>query len=221
MAPLRNHRPHSSPDADSAADIQPPRPRRADARRNYESLLAAATAVFSEEGVDAPLDDIARRAKVGNATMYRHFPTRQELILAVYADEVSTLCSRGAQRLADDAPGDALFDWLQDFTIHVAAKRFLASALTSERGQRRSALVDRWHQAMYDTTAALLQRAQDAGAIRPDIDASDLLVLANGIALGARDISHAHRLLTATRYGMTHNPIPASHATEHTTSFDV
>ena len=71
------------------------RPRRADARRNYERVLAAAKEVFGELGVTAPLDEIARRAGVGNATMYRHFPTRRELVIAVYADEVSTLCELG------------------------------------------------------------------------------------------------------------------------------
>jgi hypothetical protein len=85
MAPLRNSQESTPPQAGPAPAAQPQRPRRADARRNYESLLAAATEVFGEHGVHAPLDEIARRARVGNATMYRHFPTRQELILAVYA----------------------------------------------------------------------------------------------------------------------------------------
>jgi AcrR family transcriptional regulator len=189
--------------------VQPRRPRRADARRNYESLLAAATEVFSEQGVHAPLDEIARRARVGNATMYRHFPTRQELILAVYADEVSTLCADGAKRLADDAPGDALFLWLKAFISHVAAKRFLVSALTGEPGERPPALFDRWHHAMHDTAAALLQRAQQAGVIRSDIDAWDLLTLANGIALSAGDPGRAHRLLATIRYGIADDPVPA------------
>ncbi len=177
----------------------PGRPRRADALRNYEALLAAATAVFGEQGVDAPLDDIARRAQVGNATMYRHFPTRQELIVAVYADEVSALCADGERRLAADSPGDALFDWLLAFISHVAAKRFLASALT---GEQRTPLFDRWHHAMHDTADALLRGAQRAGTIRADVDARDLLTLADGIALAARDTDHAHRLLTVIRQGM-------------------
>ena len=192
MSPLRKDPPPTT------ASI---RPRRTDARRNYESLLAAATDVFTEQGVHAPLDEIARRAQVGNATMYRHFPTRQELILAVYADEVSTLCTHGEQRLADDSPGDALFEWLREFIVHVASKRFLASALTGERTEPPSALFGRWHHAMHDTAAALLQRAQHAGTIRPDIEAWDLLTLATGIALAATDTTRAHRLLTTIRYG--------------------
>jgi AcrR family transcriptional regulator len=207
MSPLHNP-PRPTP-PEPVAGLQPQRPRRADARRNYESLLAAATEVFSEQGVDAPLDEIARRAQVGNATMYRHFPTRQELILAVYADEVGTLCADGTKRLDDDSPGDALFEWLQAFITHVASKRFLASALTSERSER-DALVDHWHHAMHDTAAALLQRAQHAGAVRADTDARDILALANGIALAATDAGHAHRLLGTIRYGMDNNPGPAT-----------
>jgi AcrR family transcriptional regulator len=194
MSPVRKPTP--------ATSVLPHRPLRADARRNYESLLAAATEVFGEHGLHAPLDEIARRAHVGNATMYRHFPTRQELILAVYADEVSSLCSQGAQQLTDDSPGDALFNWLEAFIAHVASKRFLAAALTDEQTQRPPALLDRWHQAMRDTAAALLHRAQRAGAIRPGIDAWDLLILANGIALAASDAGQAHRLLTTIRHGL-------------------
>jgi AcrR family transcriptional regulator len=208
MTPVRKRRQSTPPDLGPVASILPRRPLRADARRNYESLLAAATEVFSEQGVHAPLDEVARRARVGNATMYRHFPTRQELILAVYADEVSTLCSQGTQRLTDDSPGDALFEWLEAFIAHVASKRFLAAALTDERTQRPPALFDRWHHAMRDTAAALLQRAQRVGAIRPGIDAWDVLILANGIALAARDAGQAHRLLTTIRYGL--DDVPAS-----------
>jgi AcrR family transcriptional regulator len=170
---------------------------RADARRNYAALLAAATEVFGEQGVQAPLDEIARRAGVGNATMYRHFPTRPELILAVYADEVSTLCEQGTQRLTDDEPGDALFAWLTAFVAHVADKRFLAAALTDDRTRE-----GRWHHAMLTTAEALLHRAQQAGAIRDGIGVRDLLVLANGIALGTHDASQAGRLLAMIRQGL-------------------
>jgi AcrR family transcriptional regulator len=215
MSPVRNSRRSAPPDPDPALRSQPRRPLRADARRNYESLLTAATEVFSEQGVHAPLDEIARRARVGNATMYRHFPTRQELIVAVYADEVSALCDCGAQRLTDDSPGDALFEWLQAFIAHVASKRFLAAALTDERTQQPPPLFDRWHQAMRDTAAALLQRAQQVGAIRPGIHAWDLLVLANGIALAARDADQAKRLLATIRHGLDSNPIQATHGSSH------
>jgi AcrR family transcriptional regulator len=111
------------------------RPRRADARRNYERVLAAAKELFGELGVTAPLDEIARRAGVGNATMYRHFPTRRELVIAVYAGEVSTLCELGQSiaLLADSSPVDALFRWLRAFIIHVATKRELPPDDTAGR----------------------------------------------------------------------------------------
>ena len=121
---------------------------------------------------------------------------------------MSTLCSQGAQRLTDDSPGDALFTWLEAFIAHVASKRFLAAALTDERTQHPPALFDRWHHATRETAAALLQRAQRAGAIRPAIDARDLLILANGIALAARDAGEARRLLTTIRHGVDGNPLP-------------
>jgi AcrR family transcriptional regulator len=182
----------------------PGRPRRADARRNYELLLTAARELFDVRGVDVPLDDIARRAGIGNATMYRHFPTRQDLIVAVYADEVTALCARGEALLEDDSPGDALFTWLGAFVEHAAAKRDLALALSG--GARRSALFETWHSLMHDTVAALLSRAQHSGAVRTDVDGSDLLTLANGIALTGPSPARAERLLGIVRTGTDPRP---------------
>jgi AcrR family transcriptional regulator len=146
---------------------EPQRRRRADAQRSYDLLVSAARHVFHDHGVDAPLDDIARRADVGNATMYRHFPTRRELIIAVYSEEVAALCARSQALLAADLPSDALFGWLQDFIAHVAAKRELALSITDDRTGQRSALFDRWHHSMHTAASALLTRAQSAGAVRP------------------------------------------------------
>jgi AcrR family transcriptional regulator len=149
----------------------PLRPRRADARRNYESVLAAAKEVFDEQGVAAPLDEIARRAGVGNATMYRNFPTRRELVIAVYADEVSELCSLG-------------------------------ESLLDDHGGERSALFERWHEAMRSTASALLSRALQSGRVRSDLDVSDLLALAHGIALTSADPAQTGRLLALVRRGV-------------------
>src|SRR3954453_8329205 len=104
----------------------PPVHQRADASRNAARLLAAARALIAEVGNDVALNDVARRAGVGNATLYRHFPTRGDLLVAVYADEVAALCGRGENLLAAADPGDALFAWLDDFVAHVATKRALA-----------------------------------------------------------------------------------------------
>lgn len=168
---------------------------RADARRNYETLLAAAKDVFAEDGTDAPLDDIARRAGLGNATLYRHFPTRRELLVAVYAGEVADLCAY-AEKLRDRDPADALFEWLRSFVEHVVNKRDLAMVETG------SDLVDSWHTAMTSAAGALLRKAQDSGTVRPDVAVNDLLWLANGIALGGADDTRARRLLNVVRDGV-------------------
>lgn len=193
----------SSADAGPAPDQgQSRRPLRADAQRNYDRLLATAGEVFSERGVDAPLDDIARRAGIGNATMYRHFPTRRDLIIAVYADEVTALCAQGEAVGGDESPGDALFGWLRAFIAHVAAKRELALAIPNDQGGQRSALFDRWHKAMHSTASTLLTRAQNAGTVDTNLDVSDLLTLANGIAVASIDTDQAERCLGLLLHGI-------------------
>lgn len=190
-----------SQSAGPAPRSEPQRRRRADAQRNYDLLVAAARDVFHDHGVDAPLDDIARRAGVGNATMYRHFRTRRELIIAVYSEEVAELSARSQSLLAEEPPGDALFDWLQDFIAHVAAKRELALSITDDRAGQRSVLFDRWHHSMHTAASALLARAQSAGAVRADLNAAELLALANGIALTATGATQAERLVLLVRQG--------------------
>lgn len=186
---------------DRAADVEPGRRRRADARHNYESLLAAARDVFSEKGAGAPLDDIARRAGVGNATMYRHFPTRRDLIVAVYADEVTELCARGERLLNEEVPNDALFDWMRVFIVHITTKRELALAISDDQSGERSALFTAWHEAMRSTISMLLAAAQQSGTVSTDLDASDLLALASGIALAGANADQIERLLRIVRRG--------------------
>jgi AcrR family transcriptional regulator len=171
------------------------RPRRADARRNYDLLVLAAREVFTEQGADAPLEEVARRAGVGNATMYRHFAARHELVLAVYADEATALRAHADALAARLPPVDALFGWLAAVVAHLATKRDIALLLT-EGGRRPSALFDRWHQAMLGSGATLL-----AAAGRGDLDATDLLLLAAGIALTGTDPARHERLLHVVRHG--------------------
>ena len=111
----------------------------------------------------------ARRAGVGNATMYRHFPTRRELVIAVYAGEVTALCELGRSLLAGSSPADALFCWLRAFITHVATKRELPLSIPDDTAGRRSGLYRQWHDTMRATAAGLLGRAQDAGAVRSDL----------------------------------------------------
>ncbi|MGI5242364.1 TetR/AcrR family transcriptional regulator [Dactylosporangium sp. CA-139066] len=173
---------------------------RADAARNAARLLAAAREVLAEAGgTDVALDVIARRAGVGNATLYRHFPTRADLLVAVYADEVAALCARGEQLLEASDPADALFTWLDEFVVHVAAHRSLALAATEGGSERRTALFHRWHAAITSVAERLTARAGDA--LRPGVTAADVLVLAAGAALAA-DAAHARRLVSLLRTGI-------------------
>jgi AcrR family transcriptional regulator len=172
---------------------------RADARRNRGLILDAAKRLFAERGATTPIDDVARAAGVGNATLYRHFPTRRDLLIAVYSDEVTALTSEGGQLLSKAATADAVFTWLRSFITHVADKSDLAHAIPEEG---RSDLFNEWHEAMRATLTALITRAQDAGTISRDITATDLLALANGIALAAADDRQVDRLLRLAREGI-------------------
>ena len=173
---------------------------RADASRNVARLLAAAREVLAESGNDVAFDVIARRAGVGNATLYRHFPTRADLLVAVYADEVATLCQHGTELLASVEPLDALFAWLDEFVVHVATKRPLALAATEGVNEHRTSLFHQWHASITTTAAGLMERAQPA--LRSDLTATDVLALASGAAL-ATDIPHARRLVALLRTGIS------------------
>src|SRR4051812_49492451 len=112
----------------SETETQLQHPKRADARRNHDKLVAVARAVFTEDGTSAPLEDVAQRAGVGIGTLYRHFPTRQALLEAVYVDEVEAM-ARAAEELADVPAWDALSRWLHQYVGFAATKRALNEAL--------------------------------------------------------------------------------------------
>jgi len=181
-----------------------PERRRADAARNAALLVATARALIAESGPDVPLDEVARRAGVGNATLYRHFPTRGDLLVAVYADELTALCAQGSALLDRASPADALFEWLDAYVGHVASKRALAEAAPAER---RTELFDDWHRRLRATAAQLLTRAQHAGAVRADLSLADLLAMATGAARSSADTEQAKRLLKLLRTGIT----PSNH----------
>ena len=111
---------------DTRPDTLIARPKRADARRNYEKVLAAAREAFAEGGESTSLEEIARRAGVGIGTLYRHFPNRQALLEAVYVDEVEELC-RSAAELDGADPWEALNGWFERFVAYLATKRALAA----------------------------------------------------------------------------------------------
>ena len=176
---------------------------RSDAQRNRERLITAARELVAEVGSEVALDDVARRAGVGNATLYRHFPTRAELLAALYTDEVIALCDYGDRLLAAPAPIEALFTWLDAFVAHVATKRPLALAATDVPDGRRTPMFEEWHAAITTTASALVRRAQPT--LRQDITATDVLALASGAAL-TTDADNARRLVAVLRTGLTAQP---------------
>ncbi|MFD4634980.1 TetR/AcrR family transcriptional regulator [Streptomyces sp. NPDC058284] len=184
---------------------QSARAMRADARRNYDRLLAEARSAFAEHGTGTSLEDVARRAGVGIGTLYRHFPNRCALMSAVWEDAVSDLLARSHALLDDPQPCAALVTWLRAIITHAGEYRGLSSALMSASHDDTSALA-RCSKPMRRAGAALLARAQEAGAVRPDVSISDLLQLTNAISLAAEetpdDPELADRLLTLTLRGL-------------------
>ena len=188
------------------------RPLRADAARNVQALIAAAKELFDEQGLDVALDEVARRAGVGNATLYRNFPTRADLIVAVYADEVAELCLHGAMLMATAPADEALFAWLDIFVVHVATKRALALAGTEHSSERRTELFDTWHEVMRKVAGDLYERAREADAVSPDVSVEELLALTYAAAIAGTGPEHARRLLRMMRYGFA-GPSTASPTT--------
>jgi AcrR family transcriptional regulator len=163
-------------------DAGPSRPLRADARRNYERLLAAASEVFVAEGADASLDEIARQAGVGIGTLYRHFPTRQCLLEAVFLDQVDDLRAAADALAADPDPVDALTEWLRAHIAHGRKGRSLGSSVMAAKLQEGSD-VNLACRAMIDSGQTLLDRAQAAGQVRPEVALTDVLKMVHGIVL--------------------------------------
>ena len=158
---------------------------RADARRNRELLLAAALATFTERGADdTSLEEVARRAGVGIGTLYRHFPGRQALLEAVYRDQVEALCAQARELLTTDPPAAALVTWLRAMVEFSATKHNLTSALTANHG-KDAPVFSACREDLVAAATALLTRAQQAGTVRPDITAIDLLRLSHAVALAA------------------------------------
>ena len=153
----------------------PARSKRADAHRNEQALLAAAAAVFVEFGVDAPIREIAAKAGVGIGTIYRHFATRTDLVVAVYRREVEACAEAGPRLLAAaDSPVVALRQWIDLFIDFLATKHGLADALRSDSAEfigLHSYFLNR----LVPVCAQLLEAGESAGEIRSGIDAYELM----------------------------------------------
>lgn len=166
------------------------RPQRADARRNFEALLAAARDAFAENGTEASLEDIARRAGVGIGTLYRNFPTRDDLFRSVYVEEIDQLAAVAVQ-VADEPPWEALAIWLQRFVGYAATKRAIMEALNRDSEMFRSC-----REIMYAAGEPLFLRAQKAGAVRSDATFDDVLRMVSGlVSAGYVDEAQRDRVL--------------------------
>lgn len=170
-----------SPNRTKGAAPRPPRKPRTDAQRNRERILEVAKEAFTRSGAEASLDEIARQAEVGPGTLYRHFPTRDALIEAVYRSEVEKLAAAGEKFAQTLSPVEALRAWMLLFVDHIAAKHIIAPALNSIAGGPKR-LYESSRGTIQGTVEALVQRGIRSGEIRRDLDASDLLRAMIGVA---------------------------------------
>jgi AcrR family transcriptional regulator len=196
--------------ADPVQRSRPGGPKRADPRRNYEQLLEQARTAFAESGVDASLDEIARRAGVASGTLYRHFPTRLDLIEAVLAEQIAELVDLGRGLMTVEDEFDALSTWLRAVLMHALTYRGLAAAVMNSALDRGNSLVSAWHAEMFEVGAALVARARQSGVIIADADAADVLKMASAIAWASQDTpdstAQADRLLALLMNGLRNFP---------------
>jgi AcrR family transcriptional regulator len=182
------------------------RPLRADAKRNREQLLIAARAAFTENGSEASLEDIARRAGVGVGTLYRHFPNRQALIESVYVEEVEALC-RSVNDYVGHSSWDALVSWFDRFVDYVATKKALVDEMMATIG-RDAPVFRTCHDAIYAAGEPLLAQAKSDGFVRADVEFVDVIRMVSGVTMikgtAPDDVRRVLRMaLDGLRYGAT------------------
>ena len=184
-----------------------PRPLRADARRNRDRLLAVAAEAFAADGADASLDAIARRAGVGSGTLYRHFPTREALIRAVYWARVEQVRARGDELRAADDPVSALAEWLR-LLAGLSTRDGVTATLLFGESQWPQGFADECHALIHAAGVPLLDRARDA--LRPGVTLDDLHALVHGIATASSTapapLDRADRLLALVLDGLRARP---------------
>lgn len=185
-----------------------PMARRRDAERNRLRLLAAAAEVVAELGPAAPLTEVASRAGVGAGTLYRHFPTRDALLVAVFDARIDELCDLATGPGRPDA-GERLRSWLAAFVEHALTDNGLAETIELARTSPGHDCADRIEAA----AGRLLGEARDAGAVTAPIDADQLIRLGIAIAAACDDLDQAEGLLSVVWHGLTGpaaHPVPAS-----------
>jgi AcrR family transcriptional regulator len=159
---------------------------RADSARNRQLLIDTAKAAFADVGLNASLEEIARRARVGIGTLYRHFPNREAVVQAVYRREVEQLAEAVPELLKSSPPGEALHKWMHLFVDYIATKRLIAPSLGAATGET-SALRANSTELITRAIATLVKRAADSGEVRKDIAPSDLLRAMVGVSYGNPD----------------------------------
>jgi AcrR family transcriptional regulator len=185
------------------------RPLRADAKRNIDTLLRTAMAVFAASGVDAPVREIADKAGVGVGTIYRHFPQRSDLIAAVFRREIDACADAAPALAAAHEPGEALARWIQRYAAFVAAKRGLAKALHSG-DPAFDALPNYFDQRLRPALRALLEAAAAAGEVRADVDADELLSAVASLCMSANNAEpgRAERMVALLVDGLRYRANP-------------
>ena len=168
---------------------------RADAQANYDRLLKVAARAFSREGADASLKAIAAEAGVGIGTLYRRFPTRDDLIEATYRNETTRLSESALQMLADRAPVEALREWMEQFVDYMLTKQGMADALPAILASREGLRLHS-RKALGEAVATLLAAGTAAGQLRKDVSAGDVLMALGGITLIS---GHEHQRELASR----------------------
>jgi len=158
------------------------RAQRADAVRNRDRLVEVAGEAFAANGVESSLEEIARTAGVGIGTLYRHFPTRDALVEAVYRRNVDLLVEGAEELSANKPPDEALSEWMQRFVEYVASKKGLATYLKSVVSADAELFTESKTR-VQDTTRRLIDAAADAGSIRPDVDPHDVIHTLGGYCL--------------------------------------
>jgi AcrR family transcriptional regulator len=186
----------------------PARRVRADAQRNIDAVREAAKAVFADSGVDAPVREIAARAGVGVGTLYRHFPRRSDLVVAVFRHEVDACADAARTLAAEHEPGEALASWLRRYTRFIVTKRGLAAALHSG-DPAFDPLPAYFDRRLRPALRSLLDSAVASGEIRADVEANDLLRAVGNLCVPTDDApsDHAQRmvglLIDGLRYGVS------------------
>jgi AcrR family transcriptional regulator len=182
------------------------RPKRADAQRNYDKVVAAAREAFAERGASTSLEEIARRADVGIGTLYRNFPNRQSLLEAVYVDEVEQM-ARTAAALVELEPWEALSGWLRRVAAYLVTKQALAAEMLDYM-DREAPLFLSCREILFAAGEPLLARAAEAGAVRPDVTLPEIIMIVGSIAKNPMaDPAQVERMVEIALDGLRYRPV--------------